>query len=66
MLVLVPQAAKQVIPFTPGRLALTGTLSVGSREEPDGRVFHARLTLDAPEDGGAKDASATAPATPRE
>ncbi|HUN80504.1 MAG TPA: hypothetical protein VMV81_03245 [Phycisphaerae bacterium] len=34
--------------FIPGRLVLTGTLSLGNREEPDGRISLIRLTLDMP------------------
>jgi hypothetical protein len=46
--VVVPQDAPQPVPFTPQLLLLTGTLSVGNRSEPDGRVSLARLTLDPP------------------
>jgi hypothetical protein len=49
VLVQVPHSKDKDIPFTPGRLALTGQLHVASQAEADGRVFHARLTLDAPE-----------------
>lgn len=34
--------------FTRGKMLLTGTLRLGSREEADGRVSWARLELDAP------------------
>ncbi len=37
------------VPYTPGLLLLTGTLSVGNREEPDGRVSLVRMTLDPPD-----------------
>jgi len=40
--------ATPLVPFTPGLLLLTGTLSVGNREEPDGRVSAVRLALDPP------------------
>jgi len=36
----------QALPFRPGLLRLTGTLSLGSREESDGRVSSVRLQLD--------------------
>ncbi|HMP82388.1 MAG TPA: hypothetical protein PKA41_06730 [Verrucomicrobiota bacterium] len=36
------------VPFTPGVLLLTGTLSVGNRAEADGRVSLVRLQLDPP------------------
>ncbi len=44
--VFVPAARGKPVPFTPGPLLLTGTLSVGNRSEPDGRVSLVRLTLD--------------------
>ncbi len=37
-----------IVPFTPGPLLLTGTLSVGNRDEADGRVSLVRLQLDPP------------------
>ena len=37
-----------IVPFTPGLLLLTGTLSLGNREEPDGRLSSVRLALDPP------------------
>ena len=40
--------ATPIVPYTPGLLLLTGTLSVGNREEPDGRVSTVRLALDPP------------------
>jgi len=46
--VTVPDQAGKVVPFTPGLLLLTGTLELGNRLEPDGRVSHVRLVLDAP------------------
>jgi len=38
----------QPVPYTPEPLLLTGTLSVGNREETDGRISIVRLTLDSP------------------
>jgi hypothetical protein len=38
----------RAVPYTPGLLLLTGTLSVGPQEEADGRVSAARLVLDPP------------------
>lgn len=52
--VSVPTRRGQMVPYTPGLLLLTGVLSVGSREEPDGRISYVRLALDSPP-----------PATPR-
>jgi hypothetical protein len=46
--VFVPTSRDQVVPFTPGLLLLTGTLSIGNREEPDGRISTVRLYLDPP------------------
>jgi len=40
--------ASATVPFHPGLIRLTGTLSVGSREEADGRVSTFQLQLDAP------------------
>jgi hypothetical protein len=34
-----------VVPYVPGLLKLTGTLSLGGKEEPDGRVSSVRLML---------------------
>lgn len=45
--VSVPKYRDIAVPFTPGPLLLTGTLSLGPREEADGRVSHLRLQLDA-------------------
>ncbi|HLP07641.1 MAG TPA: hypothetical protein VK178_05710 [Opitutaceae bacterium] len=42
----VPRFADLAVPFTPGPLLLTGTLELGRREEPDGRVSLVRLRLD--------------------
>ena len=46
--VLVPTCREQAVPFAPGLMLLTGTLSVGNRAEADGRISLARLTLDPP------------------
>lgn len=42
----VPRYRGIAVPFTSGPLLLTGTLQLGRREEADGRVSYARLTLD--------------------
>ncbi|MBL9171576.1 MAG: hypothetical protein JNN07_27845 [Verrucomicrobiales bacterium] len=44
--VVVPQAASAPLSFTPKLLLLTGTLSLGSRPEADGRTSLVRLILD--------------------
>jgi hypothetical protein len=46
--VLVPTCREQAVPFAPGLLLLTGTLSLGNRAEADGRISLARLALDPP------------------
>jgi hypothetical protein len=46
--VLVPTCHDQVVPFAPGLMLLTGTLSVGNRAEADDRISIARLALDPP------------------
>jgi hypothetical protein len=46
--VLVPTCPERPVPFTPGLMLLTGTLSVGNRAEADHRVSIARLALDPP------------------
>ena len=48
--VTVPQFKRQPVPFVAGPLLLTGTLSLGRKEEPDGRVSWIRLQLDPPEE----------------
>lgn len=50
--------ASQAMPFTPGLLLLTGTLSLGNQEEQDGRVSSVRLQLDSM--SGVETISATA------
>jgi hypothetical protein len=44
-----PPTLRERIPHAPGLMLLTGTLSVGSRDEADGRVSLVRLALDPPE-----------------
>jgi hypothetical protein len=46
--IFVDPSAPETVPFTPGPLLLTGTLSVGTRLETDQRVSVVRLQLDAP------------------
>jgi len=55
--VLVPTCREQAVPFVPGLMLLTGTLSVGNHAEVDGRISIARLALDPPEPS--KDVSRT-------
>lgn len=49
MFVSVPTSQNAPVPFVPGLMLLTGTLSVGSRPESDGRISLVRLALDPPE-----------------
>ena len=44
----VPYMRDQLLPYTPGPMLLTGTLSVGNQPEPDGRISIVRLILDPP------------------
>ena len=46
--VSVPTLPDKAVPFVPGLMLLTGTLSVGNRAEPDGRISLVRLALDPP------------------
>jgi len=46
--VFVPAFRGQPVPYTPQLLLLTGMLSVGNRDEGDGRISIVRLTLDPP------------------
>lgn len=46
LFVTVPEYFGQPVPHTPGPMLLTGTLSVGNKQEPDGRISVVRLTLD--------------------
>lgn len=43
-----PGAATKLVPYMPGLLQFTGTLSVGAKEEADTRISNVRLLLDAP------------------
>lgn len=45
---LAPRYAHKSVPNLQGLIQLTGVLSVGSREEPDGHVSTTQLTLDEP------------------
>lgn len=47
--VTVPTCRNRQVPYAPGLILLTGTLSVGPRDETDGRVSLVRLALDPPE-----------------
>lgn len=38
--------ANRILAYRPGPWTLTGTLELGSREEPNGRISYARLNLD--------------------
>jgi hypothetical protein len=46
--VQMPYLCDQPVSYTPGLMLLTGTLSVGSQPEVNGRVSMVRLTLDPP------------------
>jgi hypothetical protein len=46
--VFTPTNLPPAVPFTPDPLLLTGTLGVGNRNEPSGRVSLVRLQLDPP------------------
>jgi hypothetical protein len=46
--VSVPTLPGQPVPYAPGLMLLTGTLSIGNRAEPDGRISLVRLALDPP------------------
>lgn len=61
--VFLPRNAQPLTPHTREVLLLTGTLSVGNREEADGRISTIRLTLDAPPPGPSADRSKFAPET---
>ena len=49
--VFVPACRDQPVPYTRQLLLLTGALSVGNREEADGRISLVRLALDPPPRG---------------
>ena len=44
--VFLSQDTSENVLYTPGMLLLTGTLTIGTREEPDGRISSVRLALD--------------------
>lgn len=46
--VSVPTCRDRQVPYAPGLMLLTGTLSVGPRDEADGRISLVRLALDPP------------------
>jgi hypothetical protein len=52
--VTVPTCRDREVPYAPGLMLLTGMLSVGQREEGDGRISIARLALDPPARGEGK------------
>lgn len=43
---VLPANRDKLVPFTPRMMLLTGQLSVGNREEPDGRISAVRLNLE--------------------
>lgn len=49
--VSVPTCRDRRVPYAPGLMLLTGMLSLGPREEADGRISLVRLALDPPERG---------------
>jgi hypothetical protein len=49
--VSVPTVRDREAPYAPGLMLLTGTLSVGPREEANGRISLVRLALDPPDPG---------------
>jgi hypothetical protein len=51
---LPPSQATTAVPHQAGLLVLTGTLSLGNREESNGRISMVRLQLDAPSDDRAR------------
>ncbi len=52
LFVSVPKDRDRVVRHTPELMLLTGTLSLGNREEADGRISAVRLALDPPEARG--------------
>ena len=52
LFVTMPKDRDKVVRHTPEMMLLTGLLSVGNREEADGRISTVRLALDPPEAGG--------------
>ena len=63
LFVFVPRNRDQVVPPTPGLMLLTGTLSVGNREEADGRISTVRLALEMPEPAAKKNFHSSSKAT---
>ena len=59
LFVFMPTNRDQVVPHTPGLMLLTGTLSVGNREEADGRISTARLALEMSEPTAKKNSHAS-------
>jgi len=57
--VSVPTCRDRAVPYAPGLMLLTGTLSVGHREEADGRISLVRLALDSPPRGEGSPSSFT-------
>jgi hypothetical protein len=57
--VSVPTCREEKVPYAPGLMLLTGTLSIGHREEADGRMSLVRLALDPPARGKGKASSFT-------
>ncbi len=58
--VSVPMLRAEEVPYVPGLMLLTGTLSVGNQAEPDGRISVARLALDpSPSEASAPPSSPT-------
>ena len=49
LFVHMPRDRDKVVSHTPGLMLLTGTLSIGNREEADGRISTVRLALEVPE-----------------
>jgi len=47
--VTVPTCVGREVPYAPGPMLLTGVLSIGHRDEADGRMSLVRLDLDPPE-----------------
>ena len=54
LFISMPKDRGQVVPYTPELMLLTGTLSVGNREEADDRVSTVRLALEIPEPAAKK------------
>lgn len=50
--VSVRTSSREPVPHMPGLMLLTGTLNVGNRTEPDGRISVVRLALDPPDSPG--------------